>query len=79
VAKAEARRKRTETRTKKIEPIDRIANLLALLLVKDLKASEAILQLWRAGFPDEEIAEILNTTPGTIRQTRYMANKKRPR
>jgi DNA-binding NarL/FixJ family response regulator len=73
-----AKRKRTEARTKNVEPLERIANLLGLLLVKDLKSSDAILQLWRAGFPDEQIAEMLNTTPATIRQTRYMAGKKRP-
>ncbi|MGE3667050.1 MAG: hypothetical protein AB7G51_10575 [Steroidobacteraceae bacterium] len=55
--------------------MDRIANLLALLLVKDSKPGEAILLLWRAGFPDEAIAEMLNTTSGNIRQTRYMATK----
>jgi hypothetical protein len=73
-----AKSKRAEARTKKVEPLDRIANLLALLLVKDSKPSEAILQLWRAGFPDEEIADMLNTTLGNIRQTRYMALKKKP-
>jgi DNA-binding CsgD family transcriptional regulator len=78
VARVAAKSRRAEARTKKVEPIERIANLLALLLVKDLKASEAILQLWKAGFPDDEIAEMLNTTVGTIRQTRYMANKRRP-
>jgi len=46
--------------------------------VKDSKPSEAILQLWKAGFPDEEIADMLNTTLGNIRQTRYMALKKKP-
>jgi len=73
-----AKAKRAEARTKKVEPLDRIANLLALLLVKDSKPSEAILQLWKAGFPDEEIADMLNTTLGNIRQTRYMALKKKP-
>lgn len=72
-----AKAKRAEARTKLVEPIERIANLLALLLVKDSKATDAILQLWRAGFPDEEIAELLNTTPGNIRQTRYVASKKK--
>ncbi len=70
-----ARAKKAEARTKKVEPMDRIANLLALLLVKDAKPGEAILLLWRAGFPDEDIAEMLNTSPGNIRQTRYMAAK----
>lgn len=73
---AKARAKRAEAKTKKIEPIERIANLLALLLVKDVKPGEAILLLWRAGFPDDEIAEMLSTTSGNIRQTRYMATKK---
>jgi len=73
-----AKAKRAEARTKKVEPLDRIANLLALLLVKDSKPSEAILQLRKAGFPDEEIADMLNTTLGNIRQTRYMALKKKP-
>lgn len=69
--------KKTEPRGKKVEPLERIANLLGLLLVKDSKGGEAIVQLSRAGFPDEEIAELLNTTPGNIRQTRYLANKKK--
>jgi hypothetical protein len=58
--------------------MERIANVLALLLVKDSKSSEGILQLWRAGFADEDIGELLNTTLGNIRQTRYLANKKKP-
>ena len=73
-----AKAKRVEARTKQVEPMERIANLLGLLLVKDLKSSEAILQLWRAGFPDDDIAAMLNTTLGNIRQTRYLATKKRP-
>jgi hypothetical protein len=72
-----AKRRKVETRTNKVEPLDRIANLVALLLVKDAKPGEAIRLLWRAGFPDEEIAEMLNTTLGNIRQTRYMATKKK--
>jgi hypothetical protein len=74
---AKASLKKAEARTKKIEPLDRIANLLGLLLVKDAKPGEAILLLWKAGFPDEDIAEMLSTTQGNIRQTRYMATKKK--
>lgn len=66
-----------EIKTKKVEPLDRIANLLGLLVVKDAKPGDAILTLWRAGFPDEQIAEMLSTTMGNIRQTRYMATKKK--
>lgn len=71
-----AKAKKVEARTKKVEPLDRIANLLGLLLVKEMKPGEAIITLWRAGFPDEQIAEILGTTLGNIRQTRYIATKK---
>jgi DNA-directed RNA polymerase specialized sigma24 family protein len=74
-----AKANKAEAQTKKIESMDRIANLLALLLIKDSKPREAILQLWRAGFPDEEIAKMLNTTLGNIRQTRYIVTKKKIR
>jgi DNA-binding NarL/FixJ family response regulator len=36
------------------------------------------MQLSRAGFSDDDIADLLNTTKGTIAQTRYMANKNKP-
>lgn len=55
--------------------MDRIANLLALLLVKDAKPGEAIMTLSRVGFGDEEISTLLNKTVGTIRQTRYVTTK----
>lgn len=70
--------KRRKPEPKRVEPIDKIANLLALLLVKESKQGDAIMQLSRAGFSDDDIADLLNTTKGTIQQTRYMANKKKP-
>lgn len=70
-----AKAKRPEARTKRVEPMDRIANLLALLLVKDAKPGEAIMTLSRVGFGDEEISTLLNKTVGTIRQTRYVTTK----
>jgi DNA-directed RNA polymerase specialized sigma24 family protein len=73
-----ATRRKTEAKAKRVEPDEKIANLLALLLVKGAKQGEAIMTLARAGFSDEEISSLLNTTGGTIRQTRYMANKKKP-
>lgn len=69
--------KRTEIKPRQVESIDRIANLLALLVVKDAKPGEAIMILCRAGFSDEDIVTLLNTTSGNIRQTRYMASKKK--
>jgi hypothetical protein len=70
--------KKADARPRGLEPTEKIANLLALLVVKDSKQAEGIMQLSRAGFTDEEIGNLLNTTAGTIRQTRYMANKKKP-
>jgi hypothetical protein len=62
------------------EPLEKIANLLALLLVKEFpKQGAAILTLERAGFSDAEISNLLETTPGNIAQTRYMANKSKPK
>lgn len=54
---------------------EKIANLLAMLLVKDLKQSDAIMKLSRSGFSDDEVAKLLVTSTGNIAQTRYMATK----
>ncbi len=69
---------RRKVEPKRVESMDKIANLLGLLLVKDSKQGDAIMQLSRAGFSDDDIADLLNTTKGTIAQTRYMANKNKP-
>jgi len=53
------------------DALGKIANLLALLLTKDAKQSVSIMHLSRAGFSDEEIAGLLQTTKGVIHQTRY--------
>lgn len=71
---AVAAKKKAERRA--LEPLEKIANLLALLVVREQKQADAIMQLDRAGFTDEEIGALLKTTGGVIRQTRYMANKK---
>lgn len=47
--------------------LQRISRMLALNLVKDLKTSEKYLMLNNAGFQPKEIAEILDTTPNTVR------------
>lgn len=70
--------KKADAKPRRVEAMDKIANVLALLLVKDAKQSDGIMALSRAGFSDEEIGGLLNTTGGTIRQTRYMTNKKKP-
>lgn len=68
-------RKRRREATPVLEPHDKIANLLALLLVKEAKSGDAIVQLTRAGFTTEEVCSLLNTTPGSVRQTNYTSRK----
>jgi hypothetical protein len=45
----------------------KLVNLLALLLVQELKQPEQIALLNRAGFRPFEIAALLGTTPNTVR------------
>lgn len=45
---------------------DRVANVLALLLVRDMKQVDAAPLLARAGFPVKEIAALLGTSRNTV-------------
>lgn len=56
--------------------IDKVANLLALLVVKDMTKTSAIGVLVSAGFSNREIAGLLNTTEATVRATMSAAKKK---
>ena len=57
----------TETTLTEIaEQLAKAIRLLALLAVSDKKQREQISILSRAGLGRHEIAEILNTTPGTV-------------
>jgi transcriptional regulator len=55
--------------------VDRLTNVLSLMLVKGLKQSDAIQQLKRAGFAPKEIAALLGTTPNTVSVTILQAKK----
>lgn len=52
-----------------IERLDRMLRLLAITAVKGMPQTAQIATLSRAGFPPKEIAEILGTTPNTVRVT----------
>jgi hypothetical protein len=54
---------------------DKIANLLALLVVRDLPAGEAIVTLTRAGFSTTEVCRLLHTTAVNVRQANFQARK----
>lgn len=49
-----------------VRELRRANRLLALLLTKDLKQSEAISELSRAGFQPRDIADVLGTTSNTV-------------
>ncbi len=61
--------------------LDRISKILAGILLKDLDEldqAKKILRLRSCGFGNKEIAEMLNTTPGTVQVTMsQMKSKKR--
>lgn len=58
--------------------MDRVAKLLALNLVKDMKKQkEQIAFLSDAGFQPKEIADILSTSSGNVRVTLHSIRKER--
>jgi DNA-directed RNA polymerase specialized sigma24 family protein len=58
-----------------IDPLYRIANLLALLLVKGESESAKILTLSAAGFSAAEIGALLGKQPNTVSVTLYQAKR----
>lgn len=57
------------------DPLDRIANLIALLLVKGMSKTESAPTLAAAGFTNKQIAELLVTSEGTVRKLISRAHK----
>ena len=58
---------------------DRAENLLALLLLQQMKASpqrDKVVHLSLAGFTNTEIADLLQTTTAVVAQSLYEAKKK---
>lgn len=61
-------------------PEEKIARLLALLLVKDVQVDAAKFPVLRsAGFTNAEIAEMLGTSEGTVRVALNRTRKKKKR
>jgi hypothetical protein len=48
------------------ETLDLLVNLVALLVASEKSVTEAARSLKMAGLDNQTIAEVLNTTPGTI-------------
>jgi DNA-directed RNA polymerase specialized sigma24 family protein len=57
------------------DPLDRVANLLALLLVKGESESEKILALSAVGYSAAEIADLLRKQSNTVSVVLYQARK----
>ena len=55
----------------------KIANLLALQQVRDLKKGEAAMLLNLSGFSNKEVAAILGTSEGSVRGLLSIARKAR--
>lgn len=56
--------------------IDKIANLLAMLLIKDMNKSTAAATLASSGFSNKEIAALLGTSEGSVRSFISIAKRK---
>ena len=56
--------------------IEKIANLLAMLLIKDMNKSTAATTLATSGFSNKEIAGLLATSEGSVRALLSSARKK---
>lgn len=56
----------------------RLVNVLALMLINERSQTDAIALLDRAGFKYTEIAQLVGTTPETVRVTLYQQKKGRP-
>jgi hypothetical protein len=70
-----AGRKRSPSAEGKSDPLDRIANLLALLLVKGESESEKILTLSAVGYSATDIATLLRKQANTVSVALYQARK----
>jgi hypothetical protein len=68
---------------KVVEPLAKVANLVALLLTKDANAGDQIVTLARAGYTNQEIADLVGSTAGNVAQALYLSRKvkvpKRPK
>jgi DNA-directed RNA polymerase specialized sigma24 family protein len=57
--------------------VDTLIRLTALLLVRETGPTEAIKILGRSGMESSEIAEVVGTTPATVRATLSRARRAR--
>ena len=56
--------------------LERMTTLLALSIIRDLKAEDQIMILARAGFQPSQIAGLIHKTPNAVRITLHQLRKK---
>ena len=61
----------------KLDAILRVANLVGLVLIEGKKQTDQFALLSRAGFQPREIAELVGTTPNTVRVALSRIRKER--
>lgn len=61
-----------------VEKLDRAVRLLAIAAIRGMPQTAQIATLSRAGFPPKEIADILGTTPNTVRVTLVSIRRAKP-
>ncbi len=73
-----ARKRRTASlQSNPTDPLKRLADLVALLLVKGERQPEKIRTLTAAGYTAAEVATLLGTTPNLVSVTLYQMRKKK--
>lgn len=55
---------------------EKMANLLALLLTREMPTPQAIVTLTRAGFSTTDVCALLNTTSVNVRQANFQARRR---
>ena len=59
-----------------LEELRKITKLLVVLVTEDMKQKDQIRKLDRVGFQPKEIAELIDTTPNTVRVALHDIRKK---
>jgi NADH:ubiquinone oxidoreductase subunit F (NADH-binding) len=60
-----------------LEELRKITKLLVVLVTEDMKQKDQIRNLDRVGFQPKEIAELIDTTPNTVRVALHDIRKKK--
>lgn len=73
--------KKPKSEAAAVEPMEKVARLLAILVTRGVEPDEAMPQLSGAGFDDHAVSQILGVSESAIRGMRFRSKKpkKRPR